>query len=128
MLNEVVIQFSDLEDTRQIIDACLNYFFARDLSESQRNLEITTQKSPIVQELEIVKSRLENYLGDYLRGQYEEGLDGAEVDEVEPEPELEPAVEEALAELPLGKPVLPKQKGRRVSRKELQERDEDQVA
>jgi hypothetical protein len=94
--------------------ACLNYFYAKDLEQAQLLLR-QASKSPMTKELELLSNRLDGYLGDALLNQYE--AESEEAPEKEEEPE-----EIQLADNPLSTKVLPKQKGRRVTKKELEER------
>ena len=127
-METVEITFNDLEDLRQILNACLNYFVAKDLERAQIKFSAVA-KSPLTQELEILKTRFDGYLADYLllRHEAENAEDEEEVIEIdEEEIESEPEIEEPeLAAMPLGKTEFPKQKGRRVTKEELQKRAED---
>lgn len=134
-LETVEILFTDLEEVRQVLSACASYFYAVDFERAQLAFSSVT-KSPLTREIEVVQTRFDGYLGDYLRQRYEAGLDqeineedealedeempdtilGVEIDKSE-----ESESEEPLPSLPLGEPAKPK-RGRRITKKELQER------
>lgn len=122
-IKEVAIRLSDLEDVRQILNACLNYFTARDLGDAQVKLE-AYRKSPMTDEVERVKERMDGYLGDFLLMQYEEEHGTIpEDDEVDEELEEEPEEEETLSGNPLGTVTAKRQQGRRLSKEELAQDD-----
>ncbi len=125
MVEPVAVQFSDVEDTRQVLKACLNYFTAIDVQEAQLGFT-SLRKSPLSAEVERVTQKLSSYLGDYLRERYESGL--LEEDDPEDIYDLDdtPVVDEELEPLsgsPLGGVDLPRQTGRLVTTEELRERE-----
>jgi hypothetical protein len=120
---EVPIRLEDLEDVRQILNACLNYFTARDLCEAQAQLRLHS-KSPLTSELERVYERMSGYLSDFLLSQYEEehGFND-DTENVDAESVIEEEVvveeEEVLADNPLGTVEVNRQKGRRLTKEEV---------
>jgi hypothetical protein len=136
--DEVTIQVSDLEDVRNVLSACLNFFQAHDLMEAQKHYEAVAY-SPLTNEIGRVTQRFDGYMGDFLLNKHE-----SESDENEPSPaastsqelvgseegaqELTAAPEEeVLPDLPLGKPAS-HQKGKRVSaRRRLVEEQGEEV-
>lgn len=121
-IKQIAIRLSDMEDMRHILNACLNFFTARDLSDAQVRLEVY-RKSPITDEIERVKERLDGYLGDYLLAQYEEEHGEVPeddlVDELEEQEEEKQEEEEVLSSNPLGTVKTRRQAGRRLSKEEL---------
>ncbi|MEM3008394.1 MAG: hypothetical protein QXU32_02340 [Nitrososphaerales archaeon] len=68
--DEISVRVADLNEIRRVLAACLNYFQAYDLMESQRELS-SYMPSPIVIDIDRVKNRLDGYISDYLLAQYE---------------------------------------------------------
>lgn len=125
-IKEVAIRLSDLEDARQILNACVNYFTAQDLSDAQRKLEMY-KRSPLTAELERVKERMDGYLGDFLLAQYEEEHGHVPEDDLELEVEVEVVEEEEpLGDNPLGTVKVNRQKGRRLTKEELTPKEESE--
>jgi len=116
-IKEVAIRLNDLEEARQILSACLNYFTARDLGDAQVRLEIY-RKSPLTDELERVKERFDGYLGDFLLAEYEEEHGEIPEDDSE-EAEIEDEEEEVLNDNPLGVVQVKRQQSRRLSKEEI---------
>ena len=85
-MDTVAITISDLEDTRQVLKACLTFFQAEDLQKAQVSFS-APRPSPLTLEIEQANNRLQNYLGDYLLHRHEALLD--EEDDLDPEEDLE---------------------------------------
>ena len=124
-LEELTIQLSDVEDTRQVLAACLNLVSARDFEQAQIEFR-AVRPSPLTVEIERVKARLDHYLSDFLLARHEAALeeDDAEVEEDLEEAEngsegLSEASEEELSPAPLGEFKPPRQKGRRLNPDEV---------
>lgn len=120
-IKEVSILLNDLEDCRQILHACQNYFLGRDMQEAQAQLRAYS-KSPLTAEIERVKERMDGYLGDFLLQQYEEehGVIPEDEEESVEEEEPEEEVVEELSDNPLGTVKVQRQKGRRLTKQELE--------
>lgn len=104
-MTEISVQVNDIEATRALLAACLNYFQAMDLAESQRKLTAYTE-SPISQEADRMKTRFDGYMSDFLLSRYETEYEAGDVGE-----ELD---FETLPDNPLGTFVAPRQVGRPV--------------
>ena len=117
MIEEVSVLFTDLEDIRQILNACSNFFMAEDLQRAQLRFG-AVQPSALTTEVQHVKSRVDGYIGDYLLAKHEAEMQADEVD-------YEPEEEDDLSPAPLGSPSLPQREGREVTRDELLERESD---
>lgn len=115
---EVAVSLDDLQDTRQVIDACFGYFAAQDVLDAQRKFGRIRQ-SPMTAELERVKTRLEGILGDYFLRKHDAEETEPEVEAVEEEGEVEP-----LSGNPLGSKLPEGQRGQRLVPKYLQEEAE----
>jgi hypothetical protein len=119
---------SDLEDTRIVLNAALNYFQARDMETAQLNFT-ATRPSPLTAEIQRVKTRLDGVLGDYLLQQHESGSglydDESFLDDEEDAEDAEDglqslteASQEPLPDAAFSEPKLSRQAGRRLTAKE----------
>lgn len=117
----VEIYLNDLEEVRQVLAACQNYFLGRDLMEAQVEFR-ASRPSPLSAEISRLIERFNGYMGDYLLAQHEASLEEAEEDnESEDEGEGEGEEdEEALSTSPLGEFVPPRQASRRLTKDELE--------
>lgn len=112
---------SDLEETIQALGACLTMLQARDLMEAQIAFNMV-RPSPLSVEVERLHARFRGYMGDFLLAQHLEEDDSEdEESELGAEDGSEELTEasEALSDAPLGKPNLPKQKGKRLTAEDL---------
>lgn len=114
---ELAVALDDLQDARQVVEACFNYFTAEDVLRAQRQFS-RVRRSPLTAELERVKTRLEGVLGDYFLRKHD-----AEAEEPDPEVTEEEAGE-ALSVNPLGSRLPKGQRGQRLVPKYLQDGDE----
>lgn len=130
-LNTVEMLVDDLDDARQLLEACQTYFTAQDIAKAQMAFT-EVRPSLMSQQIERVKARLDGIFSDFLLQRYEEEKneddteEEAEELEVEEEPEevelvAEEEVDDLLSSNPLGSRPLPKQRGTRVSRVSNQE-------
>lgn len=117
------IHLTDLEDVRDVLAACLNYFSARDFQQAQIAFG-QERPSPLTSEIDRVKTRFDGYMSDFILARYEEERagdspadDGVAEDGSE---ELTEASEE-LSGAPLGEPKPKRQRGRRLTAEELSE-------
>lgn len=125
MSETVAVQFTDIEDVRQVLAACLTFFQAEDLQKAQVAFS-ATRPSPLTMEIERMYTRFHGYMGDYLLAQHEAELaeeDSQDEDSLEEAPNgSEPDAtsdSEELSEHPLGEFRAPKQEGRRLSAEEI---------
>ncbi len=109
------IHIRDIENARNLLAACLNYFQAMDLAESQRQLHAYTE-SPMAQDLGALKERFDGYMADFLLERYESEDVETDSEEVEEE--------EELSAHPLGEFKPPKQPARVIPVEELASRTE----
>jgi hypothetical protein len=128
-IDETTILVSDLEDTRIVLNAALNYFMARDMETAQLNFT-NSRPSPLTSEIQRVKARLDGVFGDYLLAEHEsrseafEDEDDLDVEEYADDAEdgsegLTEADLDILPDVPLGEPKTTRQKGRRLSVQEV---------
>lgn len=129
-IDETNILVSDLEDMRFVLDACLTYFQARDMEAAQLNFT-AVRSSPLTLEAARVKKRLDGVMGDYLLAAHESrsALEYDE-DDLDVEEDLEDAEdgsedvteasEDVLPDTAFTEPVVARQKGRRLSIKEVE--------
>jgi len=118
-MTTVEITITDLQDAREILGACLTYFQARDMAEAQYRIQ-PLRPSGLTSEVERLKTRYDSYMADLLLAE----RDAAdEEEEEEDEEEDAVAVEEVLADAPLGEPVLPRQQGRRLTADEIRKNE-----
>lgn len=128
-IDQTTILLSDLEDTRIVLNAVLNYFMARDMETAQLNFT-ASRPSPLTSEIQRVKVRLDGVLGDYLlqRHESDSGLDedesflDAEEDLDEPENGIQSLIEaseEPLPDAAFAEPKISRQVGRRLSAEEV---------
>lgn len=129
MTNEIVIQATDVEDARFVLKACLTFLQAQDLADAQMALR-AVRPTPLAQETERVLQRLDNLFAQFLIERHESALydDDQEAEEdaqeaPEGSEELAEGDLEPLSDSPLGKFDKPQQRGRRVSAKELADRE-----
>lgn len=108
-IEEIPVLFDDLENTSQMLGACLTYFVAQDISRAQIAFS-ANKKSQIVQELESVKDRIDGYIGDWLLQRHLESKKLDDVEEIE-DSEIEDNEELSPEPLPF---TPPKQQGRRI--------------
>lgn len=128
-IDETTILISDLEDTRIVLNAALNYFMARDMETAQLNFT-NSRPSPLTSEIQRVKLRLDGVLGDYLLAEHE-SRSGLYEDEVflDAEEDLEDAYDglqelteaskEPLPDAALAEPKVGRQTGRRLTVQEV---------
>jgi hypothetical protein len=127
-VDQTTILISDLEDTRIVLNAALNYFMARDMETAQLNFT-ASRPSPLTSEIQRVKQRLDGVLGDFLLEQHESRSEEFEeeddldvevyVDDAEDGLQsLVEASQEALPDTAFAEPKIARQKGRRLSAEE----------
>jgi len=117
-IGTVEITLKDLEDVRQTLAACLTFMVARDLMESQAQMN-NLRQSPLTNEVERMSTRFDGYMADHLLQLHEASLQDDEPDNGDsvmggPEPGFEP-----LSDAPLGAKAFPRQEGRRMTAEEL---------
>jgi len=108
-IQETTILIDDLENTRQVLAACLVYFTAQDVSKAQVNFG-SIRRSPLTEEIERVKERLDGILGDFLLAQHEAGEGTQDPEALDDED----ADEGVLSDSPLGAYVPSPQAGSRI--------------
>lgn len=115
---------SDLEDVAQVLGACLTFLQARDLMEAQIAFS-TPRPSPLSNEVQRLHDRFRGYMGDFLLAAREAELEEDDGDDQDSELEAENGSDEpveaseVLSDSPLGKPRLPRQRGRRLDADEV---------
>src|SRR6516162_181665 len=122
-LQEITIRFTDLDDARHVLKMCLNYFYAKDLETAQIQLR-QVSASPITKELEVLTTRFDGYLADYLLAQHESDVELETADPV-PEADTEAEADEPLSDDPLSTKRMPKRKSRQITKAELENRVKD---
>lgn len=124
---DAAIQLQDLEETAQVLAACLTYFQAEDLQKAQAAFS-SPRPSPLTVEIDRVLTRVRGCIGDALMAAREAELeaDDPEDEDAETEAENDSSVdEEALSSSPLGEFNPPKREGRRLTVEEIRGETEE---
>lgn len=122
-MDEIVIQAGDVDDIRYVLNACLHFFQAQDLLDAQRALN-NVRPSPLTQDIERVKARVDFYFNQWVVDRYENEVDEEDQESAEEAQEADEGLtgvseDDVLSDTPLGSFEKPKQKGRRMKVAEL---------